>query len=95
MSPDFMDELALRDYIDVLVGLFELGLKRRPEETLREFSRRVSHYIDAPEFGELSGIVEITRYSGVSLNDSARERAAMLSSTVTGKLKQRRATKIS
>ena len=75
LDPEYSREEVLRDYLDLAMRLQERGLIRRPEETLREFARRVSRRLDTEEFVKLSKIVERLRYEEVELPDESRGEA--------------------
>ncbi len=79
-------EEVLRDYLDLAMRLQKRGLIRRPEETLREFARRVSRHLDTAEFARLSMIVERMRYEEAELPDRSRAEAHELARRVSGKL---------
>ncbi|MCL4472535.1 MAG: DUF3488 and transglutaminase-like domain-containing protein [Actinobacteria bacterium] len=77
-------EEVLHDYLDLAMRLQKRGLIRRPEETLREFARRVSRRLDTSEFARLSLIVERLRYEEAELPDQSRVEAHKLAMRVSG-----------
>ncbi|MHB1381317.1 MAG: transglutaminase TgpA family protein [Thermoleophilia bacterium] len=91
LSPEFLVEPVLKDYLRLLGSLFELGLWRRPDETLREFAGRVARSSGAVEFEELSAIVEAMRYAGAKAEGEVPARANDLSRRVREKLAAGRA----
>lgn len=85
LGDDYSREEVLKDYLVLALRLQKRGLVRRPEETLREFARRVSGFLDADEFVELSAIVERLRYEGTPLPEPSRLRAHELAIGLRGK----------
>lgn len=73
LGPEYRRTEVLRDYFELAVLLQKRGLNRRPEETLREFARRVSAYLGAREFTELSLLVERLRYEEPEQKPTSRE----------------------
>ena len=86
LGPDYSREEVLRVYLELAVRLQKRHLVRRPEETLREFARRVSGYLDADEFAELSAMVEKLRYAEVALPEISRREARELALKVAIKI---------
>jgi len=87
LGPDYSSEKVLRDYLKLAIRLQQRGLVRRPDETIREFARRVSDFLDSREFVELSEMVEQLRYHEVSLPEPSGSQARQLSERVIFKLK--------
>lgn len=79
-------EEVLKDYLTLALWMQKRGLVRRPDETLREFARRASVFLEAEEFVELSAIVERLRYEETPLPESMRQRARELARRLKGKL---------
>lgn len=92
LSPEFLVEPLLKDYLRLLGSLFELGLQRRRDETLREFAGRVARNSGAVEFEELSAIIEAMRYAGVKAEGEVPARADVLSRRVRERLAAKRAS---
>lgn len=86
LGADYSREDVLSDYLALAMRLQKRGLVRRPDETLREFARRVSGFLDADEFVELSAIVERLRYEGTPLPEPSRLRARELANGLRGRL---------
>ncbi|MHB9112677.1 MAG: transglutaminase TgpA family protein [Thermoleophilia bacterium] len=86
LGADYSREEVLRDYLALALRLQKRGLVRRPDETLRKFARRVSGFLDADEFVELSVIVERLRYEGTPLPEPSRLRASKLAAGLGEKL---------
>lgn len=86
LGADYSREEVLKDYLALALRLQKRGLVRRPEETLREFARRVSGSLDAGEFVELSVFVERLRYDGTPLPEPSRLRAREIAKGLRGKL---------
>jgi len=78
LGADYSREELLKEYLALALRLQKRGLVRRPDETLRGFARRVSGFLEAEEFIELSIIVERLRYAEVPLPEPARQRAHAL-----------------
>ncbi len=72
---------VLKEYLGLAERLEQLGLRRRPDETLRQFSDRVGHYLRSQEFATLSEMVERIRYGGDGL-EGERPRARKLADAV-------------
>lgn len=87
LGPDYSSEKVLRDYLKLAIRLQQRGLVRRPDETIREFARRVSDFLDSREFVELSEMVEQLRYQEVSLPEPSGSQARQLAERVIFKLK--------
>lgn len=87
LGPDYSSEKVLRDYLKLAIRLQQRGLVRRPDETIREFARRVSDFLDSREFVELSEMVEQLRYHEVSLPEPSGSQARKLAERVIFKLK--------
>lgn len=87
LGPDYSSEKVLRDYLKLAIRLQQRGLVRRPDETIREFARRVSDFLDSREFVELSEMVEQLRYHEVSLPEPSGSQARQLAERVIFKLK--------
>src|SRR5659263_22574 len=87
LGPDYSSEKVLRDYLKLAIRLQQRGLVRRPDETIREFARRVSDFLDSREFVELSEMVEQLRYHEVSLPEPSGSQARNLAERVIFKLK--------
>jgi hypothetical protein len=79
-------EEVLKDYLALALRMQKRGLVRRPDETLREFARRASVFLEAEEFVELSAIVERLRYEEAPLPESMRQRARELARRLKGML---------
>jgi hypothetical protein len=77
---------VLKDYLELAVRLQRRGMVRRADETLRQFAGRVSRYLDAREFAELSVIVERLRYEEVELPGPSQREAVELARKVALKL---------
>lgn len=86
LGADYSGEAVLKEYLALALRLQKRGLVRRPDETLREFARRVSVYLDANEFVELSAMVEKLRYEGTPLPEPSRRKARELACGLRGKL---------
>ncbi len=86
LAENYPRDDVLKDYFELAVRLQRRGLCRRPEETLREFARRVSLYLDAAEFAELSLLVERVRYEEACLPEPSRLKARELALKIRGKL---------
>ncbi|MDO8736909.1 MAG: DUF3488 and transglutaminase-like domain-containing protein [Thermoleophilia bacterium] len=78
LGADYSKESLLKEYLRLALRLQKRGLVRRTDETLRAFARRVSGFLEAEEFAELSAIVELLRYAEDPLPDPARQRAQSL-----------------
>lgn len=89
LSPDFLREPLLREYLGLLDQLSLLGLARRRDETLRTFARRVTSLIGSDEFSELSAIVEEARYGGRRPLHSEYRRAAAISVSLKRRISHR------
>ena len=88
-SPEYLDETVLAEYFKLAERLHEKGLTRRPHETLRDFSGRVSVYLNAIEFSLLSEMVEKKRYGESPMPAQARSYARKLADSVLEKLRTR------
>jgi hypothetical protein len=89
LSPEYLDETILSDYFGLAEKLQEKGLTRRADETLRDFSGRVSCYLNSTEFSLLSEMVEKKRYGEAPMPAQARSYAGKLAASVLEKLKIR------
>ncbi|MHB1326426.1 MAG: transglutaminase TgpA family protein [Thermoleophilia bacterium] len=89
LGPDYSTEQVLRDYLKLAIRLQQRGLVRRPDETIREFARRVSDFLDSREFVELSAMVERLRYQEAGLPEPSGSQARQLAEKVTFKLKNK------
>jgi len=79
-------EEILKEYLELSVRLQQHGLSRRPDETLRQFSRRVARLLDTRDFTELSEIIERLRYGEEKLPEPSKRRAGDLTREVARKL---------
>lgn len=89
LSSEYLSKPVLKDYLDLAIQLHARGLARRPEETLRNFSRRVSRVLNAEEFELLSRLVEQIRYGEQVKCKGAASQASQLKKAVLSKLKHR------
>ncbi|MCL6106764.1 MAG: transglutaminaseTgpA domain-containing protein [Actinobacteria bacterium] len=84
LDPVFRRQPVLREYLELADRLDKQGLKRRPEETLRQFSRRVCDWLKGAEFERLSYLVEEIRYGGPGQPDGAARARKLLAAVKTG-----------
>jgi len=89
LGEDYSREEVLKEYLALALRLQKQGLVRRHDETLREFARRVSCYVGANEFMDLSVIVERLRYEEVVLPEKSTRIACELARHLKGKLDSR------
>lgn len=90
-AADFINEPVLKDYFDLAARLNQRGFARRSGETLKQFAGRVTRYLDAKEFTDLSGMVEQRRYGGAPATERSGTRARKLASVVVRKMKEKKA----
>jgi len=85
LADDYLSQGTLKEYFGVVTRLYQQGIWRRPDETLRQFAARASRFLGAHEFEDLSGMVEVVRYQqpdAESTGESWNARARELSQTV-------------
>lgn len=86
LSTEYLQERTLREYFEVVTQLYHQGLWRRPEETLKQFATRVSRFLGAKEFEDLSRMVEIMRYKEAVPAGGWNTRARELSLAIKQKM---------
>lgn len=83
LGSEYRRHPVLREYLRLAERLQWLGLSRRPDETLKQFSTRVSDYLDTDEFNSLSEMVERIRYGDLCF-EGDRSQARELATAVRG-----------
>lgn len=90
LDPDYMREPELRNFLRLMARMWQLGLVRQPDETLREYSLRASRYLKSPEIVELYAIVERLRYANTGVDAGGRLQARALAAAVAEQLRELR-----
>lgn len=86
LGVEYRRQPVLREYLILAQSLDRLGLSRRRDETLRQFSERVSRYLRDDDFRVLSQMVERIRYGDLTYDDDVA-RARGLAAVVRDRIR--------